>query len=90
MWWQVDFLVAILLVVRWFGGEVTVNQNFISASVHRSSRLFTVPYFLVRSCRCIASYRHGYLDFQMYQWGGCRDYSFGRGVGEAKPPPRPQ
>ena len=28
-------------------------------------RLFTVLYFLVRSFRNIASYRHGYLDFQM-------------------------
>ena len=29
------------------------------------SRLFTVPYFFVRSFRYTASYRHGYLDFQM-------------------------
>ena len=29
-------------------------------------RLFTVPYFFVRSFRYAASYRHGYLDFQMY------------------------
>ena len=33
-------------------------------------RLFTVPYFFVRSFRYIASYRHGHLDFQMY--GGSR------------------
>ena len=33
-------------------------------------RLFTVPYFFVRSFRYTASYRHGYLDFQMYRGGG--------------------
>ena len=32
-------------------------------------RLFTVPYFFVRSFRYIAPYRHGHLDFQMYQGG---------------------
>ena len=31
MWWQVDFLVAISLVVRLFGGEMTVDHNVISA-----------------------------------------------------------
>ena len=36
------------------------------------SRLFTVPYFFVRSFRYTASYRHGYLDFQMYRGGGRR------------------
>ena len=35
-------------------------------------RLFTVPYFFVRSFRHTASYRHGYLDFQMYRGGGRR------------------
>ena len=25
MWWRVDFLMAISLVVRWFGGDMTVN-----------------------------------------------------------------
>ena len=35
-------------------------------------RLFTVPYFFVRSFRYTASYRHGYLDFQMYRGGGRR------------------
>ena len=29
-------------------------------------RLYTVPYFFVRSLRYTASYRHGYLDFKMY------------------------
>ena len=33
------------------------------------SRLFTVPYFFVRSFRYTASYRHVYLDFQMYRGG---------------------
>ena len=33
-------------------------------------RLFTVPYFFVRSFRYTASYRHGYLDFQVYRGGG--------------------
>ena len=32
---------------------------------HSIVRLFTVPYFFVRSFRYTASYRHGYLDFQM-------------------------
>ena len=31
------------------------------------TRLFTVPYFFVRWFRYTASYRHGYLDFQMYR-----------------------
>ena len=39
------------------------------ASTHR---LFTVPYFFVRSFRYTASYRHGYLDFQMYRGVGRR------------------
>ena len=44
--------------------------------VQDKDRLFTVPYFFVRSFRYTASYRHGYLDFQMYRalgivaWGG--------------------
>ena len=29
-------------------------------------RLFTVPYFFVRSFRYTASYHHEYLDFQIY------------------------
>ena len=33
-------------------------------------RLFTVPYFFVRSFRYTASYRHGYLDFQMCEGAG--------------------
>ena len=36
------------------------------------SRLFTVPYFFVRSFRYTASYHHGYLGFQMYRGGGRR------------------
>ena len=31
--------------------------------------LLTVPYFFVRSFRYTGSYRHGYLDFQMYRGG---------------------
>ena len=38
--------------------------------LHNSSRLFTVPYFFVRSFRYNASYRHGYLIIQMYREGG--------------------
>ena len=35
------------------------------------TRLFTVPYFFVRSFRYTASsYRNGYLDFKMYRGGG--------------------
>ena len=30
---------------------------------NRKPRLFTVPYFFVRSFGYTASYRHGYLDF---------------------------
>ena len=37
-----------------------------------ASRLFTVPYFFVRSFRYTASYRHGFVDFQMYRGGGRR------------------
>ena len=45
----------------------------IFASVDKMGRrLFTVPYFFVRSLRYTASYRHGYLDFQMYRGGGRR------------------
>ena len=36
------------------------------------SRLFTAPFFFVWSFRYTASYRHGYLDFQMYRGGGRR------------------
>ena len=35
--------------------------------VQDKDRLFTVPYFFVRSFRYTASYRHGYLDFHMYR-----------------------
>ena len=48
-----------------------------------SARLFTVPYFFVRSFRYTTSYRHGYLGFQMYLGGGRGDYSSRRrGRGE--------
>ena len=46
------------------------------------SRLFTVPFFFVWSFRYTASYRHGYLDFQMYRGAGVGDYSSDRGEGE--------
>ena len=36
------------------------------------ARLFTVPYFFVRSFTYTTSYRHGYLDFQRYRGGGRR------------------
>ena len=45
----------------------TRDQNVLNVLVR--SRLFTVPYFFVRSFRYTASYRHGYLDFQMYRGG---------------------
>ena len=38
--------------------------------LHNTSRLFKVPYFLVRSFRYTASYRHSYLVIQMYRGGG--------------------
>ena len=44
-----------------------------------AGRLFAVPNFFVRSFRYTASYRHGYLAFEMYPGGGRRDYSSGGG-----------
>ena len=38
--------------------------------ISKQSRLYTVPYFFVRSFRYTASYRLGFLDFQMYREGG--------------------
>ena len=38
--------------------------------LHNTTRLFTVPYFFVRSFRYTASYRHSYLVIQMYKEGG--------------------
>ena len=38
--------------------------------ISKRSRLFTIPYFFVRSFRYTASYRLGFLDFQMYREGG--------------------
>ena len=49
-----------------------------------ASRLFTVPYFFVRSFRYTASYRHGYLDFQMYRAGGRRGWQLLGGGGEGR------
>ena len=48
-------------------------------------RLFTVPYFFVRSFRYTTSYRHGYLDFQRYRRGG-RLFSLRRSCGNQKSP----
>ena len=45
-------------------------------------RLFTVPYFFVRSFRYTVSYRHGYLEFQMYRGGGRWGLWLGGGGGE--------
>ena len=45
---------------------------FFSEKSGHGFRLFTVPYFFARSFRYTASYRHGYLDFQMYRGGGRR------------------
>ena len=43
-------------------------------------RLFTVPYFFVRSFRCTMSYRHGYiLIFKCTEGAGVGDYSSGGG-----------
>ena len=44
---------------------------------YNTSRLFTAPYFFVRSFRYTASYRHSYLVIQMYrgQGAGVRNYS---------------
>ena len=48
-------------------------------------RLFTVPYFFVRSFRFTASYRHGYLDFKCTKGAGVGEYSSGgRGWGREK------
>ena len=45
------------------------------------ARLFTVPYFFVRSFRYTAPYRHGYLDFPMYREGGRRGLNRPRALG---------
>ena len=43
-------------------------------------RLFTAPYFFVRSFRYTASYRHGYiLIFKCTEGAGVGDYSSGGG-----------
>ena len=58
----------------------------VKVTVHFSFRLFTVPYiFVVRSLRYTASYRHRYLDFQMYRGGGRRGlWLWGGGGGREK------
>ena len=48
---------------------------FFSEKSGHGFKLFTVPYFFARSFRYTASYRHGYLDFQMYREAGVGDYS---------------
>ena len=53
------------------GREESVGNDEVSI-VRAHNRLFTVPYFFVRSFRYTASYRHEYLDFQMYRGGGRR------------------
>ena len=45
------------------------------------ARLFTVPYFFVRSFRYTAPYRHGYLDFPKYREGGRRGLNRPRALG---------
>ena len=57
--------------------RTNLNESFRHCYVHHEdyvvSRLFTVPYFFVRSFRYTASsYRNGYLDFKMYRGGGRR------------------
>ena len=44
-------------------------KRFLGGMLPDPPRLFTVPYFFVRSFGHTASYRHGYLDFQMYRGG---------------------
>ena len=45
---------------------MSIEHNSFDRWIMVVSRLFTVPYFFVRSFRNTASYRHGYLDCQMY------------------------
>ena len=54
------------------GGELSPQPRarMLETLVGVLSRLFSVPYFFLRSFRYTASYRHGYLDFQMYRGGG--------------------
>ena len=52
--------------------------------VQDKDRLFTVPYFFVRSFRYTASYRHGYLDFHMYRALGIIARGGGGGGGGEK------
>ena len=53
-------------------GSLFMFLFFFSEKSGHGFRLFTVPYFFARSFRYTASYRHGYLDFQMYRGGGRR------------------
>ena len=50
----------------------TLRGGICAQKFSLKSRLFTVPFFFVWSFRYTASYRHGYLDFQMYRGGGRR------------------
>ena len=66
---------SLILKVRVFGtrkwpivSQIVGCQSF----SHSYIRMFTVPYFFVRSFRYTAYYRHWYLDFQMYRGGGRR------------------
>ena len=47
----------------------------------RAARLFTVPYFFVRSFRYTTSYRHGILIFKGTEGAGVGDYSSEGGGG---------
>ena len=60
----------------------TLRGGICAQKFSLKSRLFTVPFFFVWSFRYTASYRHGYLDFQMYRGAGVGDYSSDRGEGE--------
>ena len=57
------------------------QENFsVTSESLPNFRLFTVPYFFVRSFRYTASsYRNGYLDFKMYRGGGRRGLWLGGG-----------
>ena len=63
------------LIMAYFKRRIAYRKTSILTVYHyekalKASRLFTVPYFSVRSFRYTASYRHGYLEFQMYRGGG--------------------
>ena len=76
---------------HYFNRKISVTNGHLSTMAiffcTGSPRLFTVPNFFVRSFRYTASYRHGYLDFQMYRGGGRRGIFFSL---PPKPPPPPR